>query len=163
MIQDRSFAVIMCMLAALILLTGILACPKPAVILPSRMDEAVAYEARFIDCYDGDTCDFDILLGIDVVVRQRVRLCGIDAPEIRGEEKQQGKVAHAFVLEMLMAAQTIILQVPQRSNCQRSLRSCDVRGKYGRLLADVIADEQSVNRALLQAGLAELSPGPCVF
>jgi micrococcal nuclease len=35
---------------------------------------------------DGDTLDLDLDLGFSMVLRQRVRLLGLDAPEIRSKD-----------------------------------------------------------------------------
>jgi micrococcal nuclease len=35
---------------------------------------------------DGDTVDLDLVLGFSITLRQRVRLYGIDAPELRSKD-----------------------------------------------------------------------------
>ena len=49
---------------------------------------------------DGDTLDLDLDLGFSLVLRQGVRLLGLDAPEIRSKdpaEKARGLESQAFV------------------------------------------------------------------
>jgi len=46
------------------------------------------YKAHITKVYDGDTVTADIHLGFNMVMRkQKLRLLGIDTPEIRGEER----------------------------------------------------------------------------
>ena len=47
------------------------------------------YRAHIIKVYDGDTVTADIDLGFNVILKkQKLRLIGIDAPEIRGAERE---------------------------------------------------------------------------
>lgn len=42
--------------------------------------------------YDGDTIDLIVDLGFTIVSSQRIRLLGLNTPEIRGKEKEKGFV-----------------------------------------------------------------------
>ena len=73
-----------------------------------------------------------------------IRVNGIDTPEIRTRcksEKALGKVAKYFVADLLKNAQEVKLV-----NLSR--------GKYFRLVADVIADGVNIADALIDADLA---------
>lgn len=49
------------------------------------------YRAFVRKVYDGDTVTVDIDLGFDVVLqKQKIRLLRINAPEVRGEQRQEG-------------------------------------------------------------------------
>ena len=77
---------------------------------------------------DGDTVDVRVDAGFDIWTKQRVRLLGIDTPEVRTRdlrEKKFGKLASARVKNLL----------PVRSK-QRIVITKQGRGKYGRYLAD---------------------------
>jgi micrococcal nuclease len=54
------------------------------------MDNSLyTYKAKVLSVYDGDSLRLDIDLGFKVVMQnQRVRLLGIDTPEVRGEERE---------------------------------------------------------------------------
>ena len=78
---------------------------------------------------DGDTVDLDLMLGFGVVVRQRCRLAGIDAPEMRGVEREAGIAATAH-LEMLLSCDSTIICRTQK----------DKQGKYGRYIATLWTD-----------------------
>ena len=58
-----------------------------------------AYCTRVVD---GDTIDFNVDLGFHLSNKIRVRLLGIDTPEIRGSEKEFGKVVSSFVEDLLL-------------------------------------------------------------
>ena len=63
------------------------------------------YKCRIDRVIDGDTVDVDIDLGFGVwLLKERVRMYGIDTPESRTrdlEEKKYGLAAKAFVLAFL--------------------------------------------------------------
>ncbi len=111
---------------------------------------ALAREPRianvlFESCYDGDTCSFVVpwlppVLGDPLTVRLR----GIDTPEIRGRcdsERQLARDARDVAVEVLSRSRRIDLLLPER-------------GKYFRLVVDVIADGESLADVLVRKGLA---------
>ena len=88
------------------------------------------YKASLIRVVDGDTVDLIIDLGFDTSRKERFRLYGIDAPEIRFEA---GKAAKAWLEDALMPLEAIYVQTIQLSTKAK-------RDKYGRFLA-VLYDE----------------------
>lgn len=95
---------------------------------------------------DGDTLDVLIDVGFSVFLKQRVRLKGVNTPEIHfanNTEKQSGEAAKTYVLTWLS----------ENSKLQIKTYKDD---KYGRLLADLISvnTNQSLNDALIQTGHA---------
>ena len=96
---------------------------------PATMYE---YRASVERVVDGDTIDLSIDLGFDVWIRQRVRLSGIDTPETRTKdprEKKYGLLAKARVEGLLPPG-----------SAHDIATTLDDRGKYGRVLADVMVD-----------------------
>ena len=112
------------------------------------------YRACVVYIVDGDTIDVDVDLGWGVWLRkQRLRLYGINTPEVRGPERPQGLESKAFVEDAVGGfASKVLIQTFK-----------DAKGKYGRWLADVyyIPKENpdgpmiSLNRTLLARGLAK--------
>ena len=47
------------------------------------------YKAKVVSVYDGDTCTCVIDLGFKLSVRVKVRLLGIDTPEVRTRDKEE--------------------------------------------------------------------------
>jgi micrococcal nuclease len=88
------------------------------------------YKAELIRVVDGDTVDLIVDLGFDTSRKERFRLYGIDAPEMRTEA---GKEAKAWLWEALQPLETIYIQTIQLSTKAK-------RDKYGRFLA-VLYDE----------------------
>jgi len=85
------------------------------------------YEIKVLRVVDGDTIDAAIDLGFHTHRHIRVRLYGINTPEVRtrdAEEKVRGKAASARVKELLDGADKIIL------------KSHGV-GKFGRCLGEL--------------------------
>lgn len=104
------------------------------------------YRATVTKVYDGDTITVDIDLGFGVVMReQSVRLLGIDAPELRGEERQHGLASRSFVADRLSIGSVVVIKTVK-----------DKKEKYGRYLGTVFYgdDLKNLNEELLQNGLA---------
>jgi endonuclease YncB( thermonuclease family) len=83
------------------------------------------YKAELIRVVDGDTVDLIIDLGFDTSRKERFRLYGIDAPELRFEA---GKAAKAWLEDALTPLEAIYIQTIQLSTKAK-------RDKYGRFLA----------------------------
>ena len=101
--------------------------------------------AQYLKNYDGDTITVTIpgvhpLLGDKISVRVR----GIDTPENRGKcqkEKDLARTGQRLVESMLKNAKAVTLENVGR-------------GKYFRIVADVVADGKSVGAVLLKNNLA---------
>ena len=96
---------------------------------------------------DGDTCDVTLDLGFDILYRSRVRLYGIDTPESRTrnkDEKVRGKLASAFLQKAIDNGEKVIIETKLK----------DSRGKFGRVLGNVIVDGVNINQAMINSYLA---------
>ena len=107
------------------------------------------YKVPYIhSVYDGDTCTLDIDLGLNTIrCKEKVRLYGIDTPELRGvsdEEKERGRAARDWLWEKLDEAEEVVIRTHK-----------DKSGKYGRLLGTLYADGKNLNSALIDQGLAK--------
>lgn len=113
------------------------------------------YKAHVTKVYDGDTVTADIDLGFNMVMRkQKLRLLGIDTPEIRGEERPEGLVSRDRLSELILNTDVHIVTHK------------DSKGKYGRWLVTIYArlhdldkDETSwinCNALLLNENLAKV-------
>ena len=105
---------------------------------------------EILSIYDGDTMTVVLDLGFGISSRQKLRLYGIDAPELRGEEREQGLITRDWLRQRINEAQTA-----GETIIVRSIR--DKTGKYGRLLANVFiaSEEKSLNEQMVDQGLAE--------
>lgn len=86
------------------------------------------YKAKVTDVYDGDTMTCLVDLGFNINVEIKVRLAGIDTPELRGEEREAGLIVRDVVREMVLD-QDIILQTEK-----------DKTGKYGRYIGYILLE-----------------------
>jgi len=96
---------------------------------------------------DGDTIDVVLDLGFDILYKSRVRLYGIDTPESRTrdkDEKARGKMAGAFLEEAIEDGEKVIIQTKLK----------DSRGKFGRILGDVVVDGININQLMVKCHLA---------
>jgi micrococcal nuclease len=97
---------------------------------------------------DGDTIDVVIDLGFGIYVNKRIRLYGIDTPEIRTrdkEEKKRGKESLRRLKELCTC----------HEGDKLVLLSHGI-GKYGRVLGELFNKDCSVNKMLLIEGFADV-------
>ena len=103
------------------------------------------YKATCTSVYDGDSITLDINLGFNMVMHnQKIRLLGIDTPEIRGEERESGLIARDRLRELIENKRVLMLS------------HRDKTGKYGRWLATIYIDSVNVNQLLVDEGLAKV-------
>jgi micrococcal nuclease len=118
--------------------------------LPLHANDCVHTHSRFncveyVKNYDGDTVTFNIA-GVHSLIGSKIniRLNGVDTPEMRGRkacEKTKAKQAKALVSSILKDAKRIDLVNVKR-------------GKYFRIVADIMVDGKSLSDALLARKLA---------
>jgi micrococcal nuclease len=113
---------------------------------PSATPEPYVYRLKAVaKVVDGDTVDLDLDLGFSITLRQRVRLYGIDAPELRSKdpnEKAKGQESQAFVVQWFQQPGPVLVRTTKEE-------------KYGRMLADCYREgAPSLCTELLQRGLA---------
>ena len=102
------------------------------------------YRAKVVSVYDGDTIRADVDLGFSLrMCNASFRLSGIDTPEIRGAEREEGIKVRDIVREMILGRDVIIETEKDKS------------GKYGRYLATIWIDGINVNKWLVEQGHAE--------
>jgi micrococcal nuclease len=104
------------------------------------------YKAKVIKVIDGDTVDVAIDLGFDIILKERIRLYGINCPESRTSnksEKTKGLQSKGFTELKLPVGKDVVLESKSFS-----------KEKYGRILANVIVDGVSLNEELVEEGLA---------
>jgi len=104
------------------------------------------YNAVIRKIVDGDTVEIDIDLGLSAWVHnEKIRLYGIDTPEVYGVKKgsaewERGNLASEFVKKYLMENSQVIIETIK-----------DKKEKYGRYLAVIfIQIDQSVLTGLTE-------------
>ncbi len=131
---------------AMALATGVHAWPPSEAGTQDRLAGPVP--AEVLSVIDGDTIEVRAVIWLGQVVSTRVRLAGIDAPELRGKcarERTLAERARAYLLARL------------GDGDRAWVRLRDIRyGKYaGRVLARVeTAGGEDLGRGLMAAGLA---------
>ena len=105
------------------------------------------YSCKVERVVDGDTVDVVLDLGFDILHKCRVRLYGIDTPESRTrdlDEKARGKMAGAYLKEAVDNGTKVVIETKLK----------DSRGKYGRVLGNVVVDGVNINEAMIENSLA---------
>jgi len=100
------------------------------------------YSCKVERVVDGDTVDVILNLGFDIMYKSRVRLYGIDTPESRTrnlDEKARGKMAGAFLKNAIDYGEKVVIQTKLK----------DSRGKFGRVLGNVVVDGININQLMI--------------
>jgi len=105
------------------------------------------YPARLLSITDGDTITVKLDMGLRITRDERIRLLGIDTPELRGESRAAGLAATEFVRQwMVMAASSVF--------DWELLIATTKADSFGRWLGDVhrVGDGANLSQDLLAAG-----------
>lgn len=107
------------------------------------MENIYQYKALVTKVYDADTITADIDLGFHVSLKgEKIRLFRINAPEVRGPEREKGIISRDWLREKILNKEIILITHK------------DKKGKYGRWLADVWMDDVCINDELVNQSLA---------
>lgn len=102
------------------------------------------YDAHCTAVYDGDTITVDIDLGFgNKMTGQKLRLYGVDTPEMRGDEREHGRKVRDWVREQILDKDVVLESIKDKT------------GKYGRWLARIWIGDVCLNEALIDSGRAE--------
>ena len=102
------------------------------------------YQATVTKVYDGDTITVDFDLGFGILIRkQKIRLVGINTPEVRGPEKPQGIISRNALRQRILGKVVTIKTFK------------DKKGKYGRWLGEVFVEDENINQWLISEGYAK--------
>ena len=117
--------------------------------------ERFLYDARVHDdpdaVYDGDTPYLDTDLGKGIwELAEPHRLLGINAPEMRGEQKALGRKSRDWLRQRLAGERFTIETIKSR----RKFLTRDGKGKWGRWLVVIWIDGVNVNKEMIELGLA---------
>lgn len=85
------------------------------------------YGALVVSVYDGDTVTANIEVGFSIHLEEKIRLYRINAPEVRGAEKEQGYVSRDALKKLINGKDVVIIN--------------HGRGKYGRIVGEIILDD----------------------
>lgn len=101
------------------------------------------YKAKVIKVYDGDTITVLADLGFNITIKEKIRLYGLNTPEVRGAERPDGLISRDRLRERILDKEVIIKTKK------------DKKGKYGRYIAEIYLEDENINEWLITEGLAE--------
>lgn len=101
------------------------------------------YKAKVIKVYDGDTITVLADLGFSITIKETIRFYGLNTPEVRGVEREDGLISRDRLRERILGKEVII-----------KTRK-DKKGKYGRYIAEIFLEDENINEWLITEGLAE--------
>lgn len=125
---------------------------QPPVTLRSR-SKLYHYTALVTSVYDGDTLTVDIDLGLNMWAKNQViRLWKVDTPELRGEERERGLLVRDEIRKLVLNKHVLVRTILDK-------RGQDKTGKYGRLLGEILVEEDdgtilNINDYLLAQNMA---------
>ena len=101
------------------------------------------YKAKVTRVIDGDTIEVMVDLGFNVLTQVRLRLLGVDTPELRSKDASERRRAKEAV--------TQLEELGVRRDAKINIHSRKT-GKYGRWLADVYVKGKWINESLRELG-----------
>lgn len=114
------------------------------------------YRCTILHVVDGDTIDIELDLGFEIRITERVRLIGVDTPEVFGNKAEPaGTVASNFTKNWVAAKQLLAGHFVYES------KKYDARDKYGRSLGTIRWTDsagkinEAINDILLASGTAK--------
>jgi micrococcal nuclease len=101
------------------------------------------YKAKITEVYDGDTVTALVDLGFRISFEIKIRLLGINTPELRGAERPQGLIARDRLRELILNKEVVLKTEKDRQE------------KFGRWLGKIFLPNSttSVNQQLIEEGL----------
>ena len=107
------------------------------------------YRAKVLEIYDADTIRVELNLGFGLIWRGSdnrgvgIRLFGLNAPEMKGNDKEKGTISRDKLREQILGKEITIKTIKDKSE------------KYGRYLGIIIKDDgTNINDWLISEGLA---------
>lgn len=113
------------------------------------------YDCKILNVVDGDTLDIEMDLGFTVHIKERVRLLGVDTPEVFGKDAEPaGQVASQFTKDWISKHQA------QTGSFVYESVKYNAKDKYGRSLGNIIwvsagGQRQVLNEDLVASGQAK--------
>ena len=105
--------------------------------------DTFVYNATVVKIYDGDTITCTVHCGFGVeLVKQKIRLYGLNCPEVRGESREEGLISRDRLREKILDKEIYLKTIK------------DKKGKYGRYLGIVYLGEENINNWLIENNLA---------
>jgi micrococcal nuclease len=101
------------------------------------------YKAKCLKVVDGDTVDLEVDVGFKMSFKHRFRLAKINAPEIRGEESENGLKTKDWLTLHILGEELEIYSYKDKDD------------KYGRYLATIFFEGEDINQKMVDLGLAK--------
>ena len=110
------------------------------------IEPSYQYRAEITNVVDGDTVDAEVDLGFSAMLKMRLRLWGINAPEMRGASAEAGREAKARLRFLVETAGNVLTIRTHK----------DRQDKYGRYLAELCVPgaTRTINQQLVDEGHA---------
>jgi micrococcal nuclease len=97
-------------------------------------DSLYIYKAYVTDVYDGDTITCIIDCGFNLGIQKtKIRLYGIDTPELRGKERELGLFVRDELRKKILHKHVFLKTIKDKT------------GKYGRFLGKIYVDKENTN------------------
>ena len=109
------------------------------------------YRAHVVSVYDGDTITVNVNLGFNIIMNnQKIRLFGINTPEVRGEERPEGLKIKEIVKNMIEGKDIILYTISDKNGNDKT-------GSFKRYLGIIVTqDGINVNKYLIDNNYAEV-------
>lgn len=109
------------------------------------IEDLYTYNALVTNVYDGDSIDCLVDLGFSIKFKIKVKLEDLNAPEMRGEEREAGLVSRDALREKIFDKEIIIKTKK------------DKKGKYGRFIATIFLPYNIITETEGESGLININ------
>tara|TARA_Y100000310_G_scaffold99516_1_gene97402 strand:- start:284 stop:631 length:348 start_codon:yes stop_codon:yes gene_type:complete len=109
-------------------------------------DQLYYYAATITKIVDADTVYADVDLGFSITKKEKLRLARIDAPEVRGAEREAGLEAKSWLQSRLAIGDRVLIRTSKSDS-------------FGRYIAEIFIENGeellNINDELVKVGHAE--------
>ena len=100
------------------------------------------YPATVTRIIDGDSIEVKLDMGHHMHKEEAdIRLLGINTPEVRGEEKELGKVAKSRVEELLPLGTKVVVHSAKLDSFGRMLADVWIMNQYEKSISEILVEE----------------------
>lgn len=113
------------------------------------------YKAKVLSVYDGDTFRAEVDLGFNIKTVMSFRLAGINAPEIKGDERKDGLDSYRALKSAILNKEVVIHTSLGDSGRSDHWLAIVWLGNGDTINVDITGSATNVNESMIEQGFAK--------